>query len=110
MLRDPRTLRSGKHVTLVLGARREQGLLYRDEFETLASQHANFRYVPVLSRPEGPWSGRMGRVQPHVMKLLGGSRELDVYICGLKAMVNEMRLLLSTAGFSRDRVIYERYD
>ena len=66
MLRHPRTLASGRQFTLVLGARHEQGLLYREEFEELDRRHPNFRFVPVLSRPEESWGGRMGRVQPHV--------------------------------------------
>jgi len=110
MLLDPRTLASGEQFTLVLGARLEHGLLYRGEFEELARRHPNFRFVPVLSRPEATWKGRVGHVQPHVLELLGENRDIDVYICGLKAMVDDMRRLLRSAGFDRRRVIYEKYD
>jgi len=110
MLRYPRTLASGKQFTLLLGARHEAGLLYRTEFEELGRLRPNFRFVPVLSRPEKSWSGRAGRVQRHTMELLRGDREVDVYVCGLKMMVDDMRLLLASAGFDRSRVIYEKYN
>ena len=110
MLHDSRTLASGRGFTLVLGARFEHGLLYRDEFEAMEAAHANFRFVPVLSRPGPSWRGRTGRVQPHAMELLGERRDIDVYICGLKEMVNQMRRMLREAGFEKRRVIYEKYD
>ena len=110
MLRDPGTLASGRQFTLVLGARYEHSLLYRDEFEALEVAHPNFRFVPVLSRPEPSWRGRVGRVQPHAMDLLGDRRDIDVYICGLKEMVNQMRRLLQEAGFEKRRIVYEKYD
>ena len=51
MLHDPRTLASGRWITLVLGVRYKRGLLYREEFERIERQHPSFRFVPVLSRP-----------------------------------------------------------
>ncbi len=96
--------------TLIVGARHEHGLLYRDEFEELGARHANFIFVPTLTRPETSWTGRTGRVQRHVVEALGDQREVDVYICGLKEMVDETRSLLKELGFERKRIIFEKYD
>ncbi len=104
------TLASGKQFTLILGARYEEGLLYRTEFETLAGRFPNFKFVPVLSRPKDGWRGRTGHVQPHVMETAGDRRDLDVYMCGLKAMVDDLRAVLKQAGFDGKRLIYEKYD
>jgi CDP-4-dehydro-6-deoxyglucose reductase len=35
---------------------------------------------------------------------------VDVYICGLKAMVDDMRTRLKEAGLDRKRIIFEKYD
>lgn len=110
MLLDPSTLTSGRQFTLVLGARYENGLLYRDQFEALQSGHPNFRFVPVLSRPGALWTGRAGHVQPHVLDFVGDRRDVDIYICGLKAMVDDLRRVLKEAGFERRRLLYEKYD
>ena len=37
-------------------------------------------------------------------------RDLDVYICGLKAMVDDVRGILKALGFDRKQIIFEKYD
>ncbi len=96
--------------TLIFGVRHEHGLLYDDEWRGLAAEYSNFDYQPTLTRPLEHWIGRTGRVQPHVLEALGERRDMDVYICGLREMVDEMRLQLKTAGLDRKRIIYEKYD
>lgn len=78
-------------VTLVHGARWEDDLAYKDEFEQLADE-GSMEYIPTLSG-EPDWDGEDRYVQD-VATALFEDDELDpdsteVYICGLKAMVNE---------------------
>ena len=101
---DPRQL------TLIFGVRYEYSLLYREEFEQLARKHSNFRFWPTLSRPEPSWTGRTGHVQAHLLEAIGERRDVDVYICGLKAMVDDVRAQLKGMGFDRKQIIYEKYD
>lgn len=100
----------GGELTLVFGVRYEHSLLYRKEFEELASKDPKFRFWPVLSRPGADWQGRTGHVQPHVLEALGERRDVDVYICGLKAMVDDMRSQLKAVGLDRRHIIFEKYD
>jgi CDP-4-dehydro-6-deoxyglucose reductase len=99
-----------RQLTLVFGVRYEYGLLYCEEFEELARKHPNFRFWPTLSRPEAAWTGRTGHVQAHLVEAIGERRDMDVYICGLKAMVDDVRGLLKGMGFDRKQIIYEKYD
>ncbi|MBI1898761.1 MAG: oxidoreductase [Acidobacteria bacterium] len=99
-----------RQITLVFGVRYEHGLLYRDEFEQIVRDYPNFHFQPVLSRPGTDWKGRTGHVQPHVLEVLGDRRDMDVYICGLKAMVDDMRAQLKQAGLDRHHIIFEKYD
>jgi len=96
--------------TLVLGVRHEHGILYREQFEEMERLHPNFKFRPTLTRPGPEWGGFAGRVQPHIMALLGDRRDMDVYICGMKEMVDDMRAELKAAGLDRRRVIFEKYD
>jgi ferredoxin-NADP reductase len=96
--------------TLIFGARHEHGLLYKEEFELLARQHTNFRFLPTLTRPPESWRGATGRVHAHVLEALGERLDVDVYICGLAEMVNELRIALKTKGLDRKRIIAEKYD
>ena len=101
---------AARQITLLFGVRHEHGLLYRDEFEAMEQAHRNFRFWPTLTRPEQDWKGRVGRVQQHLAEAVGSRRDLDVYICGLREMVDETRAMLKSMGFDRKRLIYEKYD
>jgi CDP-4-dehydro-6-deoxyglucose reductase len=99
-----------RRFTLIFGARHRAGLLYDEEFRSFASAQPNFHYHPTLTRPDGAWEGATGRVQSHVLDELGDRRDVDVYICGLREMVDELRAQLKALGFDRKRIIYEKYD
>jgi CDP-4-dehydro-6-deoxyglucose reductase len=98
-------------ITLLFGVRYAHGVLYRNEFEKLAQKHTHFRFVPTITRPDESWNGGVGRVQAHLEAALAEQRETpDVYICGMKEMVDEVRGLLKQKGFDRKQIIYEKYD
>ncbi|MBK5295246.1 MAG: oxidoreductase [Acidobacteriia bacterium] len=103
--------RGGKsQTTLLFGARYEPGLLYRVELEAFERRHATFHFWPTLSRPDSAWTGRIGHVQAHLDSALDGRTNLDVYVCGLKAMVDDIRARLKSRGLDRKQIIYEKYD
>ena len=102
-------------ITLLFGARHEYGLLYRLEFEKLAEAYPGFLFLPTLTMPTETWPGRTGRVQLHLDEALSfaGSADLaatDVYICGMKEMVDQVRAELKQRGLDRKQIIYEKYD
>ena len=102
-------------INLLFGVRYPEGLLYRDEIERLAQAHPNFRFLPTVTRATPDWQGRTGRVLEHLDEALDlqTPQELatvDVYICGLKEMVDDVRRELKARGFDRKQIIYEKYD
>jgi CDP-4-dehydro-6-deoxyglucose reductase len=96
--------------TLVFGVRHEEGLLYHAEWLRMAEEFPNFRYIPTLTRPSDGWNGDVGRVHGHALEALAERRDVDVYVCGLREMVDELRSRLKELGYDRKRVVYERYD
>jgi CDP-4-dehydro-6-deoxyglucose reductase len=100
----------GANFTLIFGVRHEYGLLYHEEWLAMANELPNFDYRPTLTRPPQTWQGRTGRVQQHVFERLGDRRDVDVYICGLREMVDDVRAKLKQIGLDRKRIIYEKYD
>lgn len=99
-----------RQFTLIFGVRHEEGLLYHGEFLNLVRECPNFDYRPTLTRPPETWKGLTGRVQAHTLAALGDRRDVDVYICGLREMVDDLRATLKEAGLDRKRMIYEKYD
>jgi CDP-4-dehydro-6-deoxyglucose reductase len=96
--------------TLVFGVRHESHLMYRAEFEEMARTHPHFRFLPTLSRPTESWTGRTGHVQKHLSEAIGDRRDLDVFLCGLKLMVDDVRNILKEMGFERKQILFEKYD
>jgi ferredoxin-NADP reductase len=96
--------------TLVFGVRYESHLMYRTEFEEMARQHPHFQFMPTLSRPDDSWTGRTGHVQAHLTEAIGERRDVDVFLCGLKLMVDDVRNILKEMGFDRKQILFEKYD
>ncbi len=104
-------------VTLIYGARTRECLYFREEFEAIERRHANFRFYPTLSRAGTDWSGRKGYAQTHLGEAIGtggeatgnGGPEVDVYFCGCREMVAEVRAQLLQRGFDEEAIIHEKY-
>jgi CDP-4-dehydro-6-deoxyglucose reductase len=80
-------------MTLYWGGRRPKDLYLSALCEQWAKDHANFRYVPVISdaAPEDAWSGRTGFVHRAVMEDLPDLSGHQVYACGVPVMVDSAR-------------------
>ncbi|HZC42842.1 MAG TPA: FAD-dependent oxidoreductase [Acidobacteriaceae bacterium] len=110
----------GKHFWLVYGSRHASEIYYRHFFEKTAAEHANFHFLPTVTRPHEDWEGLRGNVEIHVRKLLlegggmgalsGDAIPVSAYICGLNEMVAANRAQLKELGWDRKRIIFERYD
>ena len=104
------TRHQGKQLSLVFGNRTERDIYYHDEFLRLAAQHANFNYLPTLSRGDAAWTGLRGYVQEHVSAITSGRTDMHAYVCGLDKMVKANRDLLKSLGWDRKSILYEKYD
>jgi len=109
VLADP-ARHQGKQLWLVFGNRTEQDIYYHQEFLRFAKDHANFHYLPTLSRGGPEWQGLRGYVQDHVPAILQGRSETHAYICGLDKMIKANRDLLKSMGWDRKDIRSEKYD
>jgi len=117
----------GREIWLVYGTRHTTELYYRDEFESLAAQHANLHYMPTLSRASEDWTGLRGYVQQHVERIVreraaklgqtlpaaadaGQAFDIHAYACGLSPMIASVRDTLKGLGWQRKQIVTERYD
>lgn len=98
-------------VWLIFGVRHSETILYRSKFENWAAQHPRFHFLPTLSRPSADWRGKTGYVQEHLREIFAGRKDFKAYICGLKAMVDEVRFILKEEfGLDRRQIRFEKYD
>jgi len=118
---------NGRKIWLVYGTRYPTELYYSDFFERKAAEHEDFSYITTLSRAQADWIGQRGYVQEHVAKIAAEHRELHTngtataaegapgfnihaYICGLNDMVSANRDRLTSIGWDKKQIIFERYD
>ncbi len=80
-------------MTLYWGGRRPKDLYLNALPERWTAEHANFRYVPVISDalPEDDWRGRTGFVHRAVMEDFPDLSAYQVYACGVPVMVDAAR-------------------
>jgi ferredoxin-NADP reductase len=100
----------GKRLWLLFGNRTETDIYYHEEFLDLAARHANFHYLPTLSRGGSEWQGLRGWVQEHVPRIVQSRTDMHAYICGLDKMIKANRELLKGLGWDRKSILYEKYD
>lgn len=92
------------HVTLLQGARSRSECFFREEFESFVGER--FSYFPVYSKEVGE-AGRVGRVQQHLDEL--PLADAEFCICGSKAMVSDVRVLLRDRDVPEERIYSEGY-
>ena len=49
-------------------------------------------------------------MQAHLQEAIGERRDVDVFLCGLKLMVDDVRNILKEMGFDRKQILFEKYD
>jgi NAD(P)H-flavin reductase len=94
-----------RRATLFYGQRRGADFAYRAEH--LDWERHGVRVVLCPSDADEAWPGVRGRVQAVARALaLGGSDPSgsEAYVCGMTAMVNDVRATLQEAGVPPDRV------
>lgn len=114
---------AGKRIWLMYGTRHESDIYYQTYFEKVAAEHPNFHYLPTLSRPREDWRGLRGYVQTHVQEVLrmypqaeaqsisdSRTTAMHAYICGLNDMVSANRESLTSLGWDKQQIHFERYD
>ncbi len=97
---------------LLFGVRTPEDVFFQSEFEAWAPRGVTTTVT--LSRPPASWGGARGYVQTHLSDAIdrAGARELvQVYICGLTRMVEEVKALArGPLALPRRHVHVERYD
>lgn len=95
-------------IHLYFGARAERDIYLEDHFRALAARHANFRFVPALSEPQGPeqgatarWTGLVGDAVAADFADLDGCK---VYAAGPPVMVEAVTAAVIRLGARREDV------
>lgn len=93
----------------IFGNRYEEDILYQEEFEKLARTNHRVTNIFTVSRPV-KWKGETEYVQAVLKKNATFSKDTQIHICGLSAMIAEVENVAKEMGFTKEQIIYEKYD
>lgn len=96
-------------VSLYWGARTSADLYLHDEIRAWSERLYEFNYVPVLSRPDAGWDGRVGYVQDAVGADVPDLSEHAIYLCGSPLMISSAKSAFIGRGASLDFVYTEGF-
>ncbi|BAN68055.1 CDP-4-dehydro-6-deoxyglucose reductase [endosymbiont of unidentified scaly snail isolate Monju] len=97
-------------MTLYWGVRSQRDLYLPDLPEQWAREHANFRYVPVLSEPDADWTGRTGFVHEAVLADIDDLAAHDFYMAGPPVMVKAALDALHSASVPDAQIHYDSFE
>mgnify|MGYP001611206299 CR=1 FL=1 len=95
-------IEKGFEKEIILFAGYRDKVLYDDEFKKLGERFNNFKYYSILSSSDG-------RVQK-LLEKIPEKYDADFYVCGLKEMINSVRINLVKKGFKMKNIFSEKYD
>lgn len=96
-------------VTLYWGLRYEEDIFWQKQFEVLARQYPTFTFILTLSQPTESWQGKRGHVQEHIFAGEQSFSDTDVYLCGSKVMIDDMRARLKALNIPEAQVKFELF-
>lgn len=92
-------------VRLYYGARNIKRMAYQDRFKDWES--SGVKIVPVLSQPDGRWTGETGYVQAAFAKAkqIYSPTGTGAVLCGQKQMTEEITSILVSDGVSIEKIL-----
>lgn len=96
-------------MTLYWGLRYQEDVYWKNDFDLLAQNRDTFTWHLVLSKPPSDWQGLTGHVTEHVMELEKDFSDSEYYLCGNKAMIEEVRTKLLGKNVPKEQIKSELF-
>ncbi len=97
-----------REITLYWGLRYAKHLVWQDEFLRWSKAFPNFKFHPTLSRAENEWSLCRGRVTD-CLQVHDLPENAGYYLCGGKAMIDDVKKVLTERGVDKKQIHHEKF-
>lgn len=94
---------------LYWGLRYAEDLFWNTKFDALVKIHADFSWKLIYSKPPDGWTGDTGHVTECVMKNEKEMENSEFYLCGNKAMVDEVSGKLLEQNVPKEQIKMELF-
>ena len=94
-------------ISLAFANKSFDDIILRDEFDFMEKEYPNFRRFYVLENPPKDWDMGIGFVTEEIIKkeIFSPNAETTVFLCGPPMMQIELRKILLSLGFTKDKII-----
>ena len=103
-------------IRLWWGMRNQEDCFWTEDFDELEKDSPNFKWDLVLSNPPADWPLHFGHVTQHVLdyvqaqrSTLNAQRTTCFYLCGNKAMIDEVSTKLKETGITGEHIHTEKF-
>jgi len=93
------------------GVNEPRDMFMLDEMKQFEKELDNFRYVPVMARPDSnsDWHGETGLVTEAVQRNVTNAAEAEAYLCGSPGMIDAAIAVLKQLGMPENKVFYDKF-
>jgi Na+-transporting NADH:ubiquinone oxidoreductase subunit F len=111
MLLDMAERGAQRPTVFLFSAHAAADLVYGDEMRGLEKVLADFRFIPVLSRPlpEDRWEGERGGLPAALSRLLPRLDEHEAYLCGGPGLIDASISAMKTRGLRDERIFFDKF-
>jgi sulfoxide reductase heme-binding subunit YedZ len=97
-------------VTLFYASRDEHQMIFRAELARLAARLNEFRFVPIVTRPDAEWTGERGELTKEmVLRSLPGVEGRTFFLCGPARFMDAARTILNSFAVDAQQIHQERF-
>lgn len=98
-------------IYLILSAKTERDIIFRDELAVLCRRHPNLHLTITLTREDRPeWTGERGRISPELLTRVVPKLETRrVHMCGPTEMTDPIRKILGGLGVPDTSIFIESF-
>ncbi len=100
-----------RKTTFYFGANKVKELALLDEMKQFEKDLQNFKFVPVVSRPDEneKWDGETGLVTEAVAKYSKDIPNSEGYLCGSPGLINASIKTLTGLGMEEEKIFYDKF-
>ena len=97
----------GVELYLIFANKTEADIIFREEWDTNAREHANFHVHHVLEQPPPGWTQGKGRITEEILRrhIPPPDPETAVFLCGPPMMVDALEGILKGIGYPDHSII-----
>lgn len=109
MLMERLSRASTAPIAIVYSARSAEAFAFRPELDALQEAGRVQVHFTVTREEGGPWPGRRGRIDQHLLRAALPAPGALCLICGPPLLVSDTKTLLEGLGVRTDRILTENY-